>query len=82
MVAVEVLHNICIYRNDPCNSRLRRNVGKDKIVRTKAFKSHEKLATGFGNFKGDNNKNWTLFLGLPLLTQVTLFNRLYYSSSF
>ena len=49
-----VLHNICIYRSDPWNpvgdsklkildSRdLRRNAGKDKIVRTKALKSHKK----------------------------------------
>ena len=61
---------------------LRRNVGKDKIVRTKALKSHEKLATGFGNFKSDNDKKWTIFFGLLFLTQVTLFNRLYYSSCF
>ena len=43
---------------------LRRKVGKDKIVRTKDLKSHEKLATGFGNFKADNNKNWTILFGL------------------
>ena len=36
---------------------LRHNVGKDKIARTKALKSHKKLATGFGNFKVDNDKN-------------------------
>ena len=35
---------------------LRRNVGKDYIVRTKALKSHKKLATGFGNFKAGNDK--------------------------
>ena len=35
---------------------LRRNIGKDKIVRTKAWKSYEKLATGFGNFKTDEIK--------------------------
>ena len=47
---------------------LRRKVGKDKIVRTKDLKSHEKLATGFGNFKADNNKNWTILFGLLFLT--------------
>ena len=36
---------------------LRHNVGKEKIVRTKALKSHKKLATGFGNFKAENDKN-------------------------
>ena len=62
---------------------LRRNDGKDKIVRTKALKSHEKLATGFGNFKAvDNDKSWTIFFGLLFLTQVALFNSLYYSSCF
>ena len=48
---------------------LRRNVGKDEIVRTKALKSREKLATCFGNFKADNDKNWTRFFGLLFLTQ-------------
>ena len=43
---------------------LRRNVWKDKIVRTKALKSHEKIATGFGNFKANNDKNWTIYFGL------------------
>ena len=42
---------------------LRRNAGKDKIVRTKTLKSHEKFVTGFGKFKGDNDKNWTIFFG-------------------
>ena len=58
---------------------LRRNVGKDKIVRMKALMSHEKSATAFGNLKVDNDKNWTIFFGL---TQVRLTNRLYYSSCF
>ena len=61
---------------------LRRNVGKDDIIRMKALKSHEKLATGFGNFKAGNDKNGSIFFGLLLLLQVTLFNRLYYSSCF
>ena len=61
---------------------LKRNVGKDKIVRTKPLKSLKKLATSFGNCKADNDENWTIFFGLLFLTQVTLFNRLYYSSCF
>ena len=47
---------------------LRRNGGKDKIVRTKALKFQEKLATDFGNFKADSDKNWTIFFGLLFLT--------------
>ena len=59
---------------------LRRKVGKDKIVKTKDLKSHEKLATGFGNFKADNNKNWTILFGLLFFN--TFFNSLHYSSCF
>ena len=71
-----VLHNIWIYRNDPWNTvgdwklkildseDFRRNVGKNKIVRTKALMSHEKLAAVFESFNADNDKNWTKFSGL------------------
>ena len=47
---------------------LRRNGGNDKIVRTKALKFQEKLAIDFGNFKADNDKNWTILFGLLFLT--------------
>ena len=76
IMTAAVLHNIWIYRNDPWNTvgdwklkildseDLRRNVGKNKIVRTKALMSHEKLAAGFESFNADNDKNWTKFSDL------------------
>ena len=65
VMAVVLLHNICVYSNDPCRPRRKLNLNeielidtdqtedKTEIVKTKAWRQLAKLLNSCGNKKFD-----------------------------